>query len=211
MTNWKAALGLILALAGALVIVGCGEEIDPAYPCGQDALLHAQHVREVLRENIRLFKRQPGFRRAMEHFYRDEEGYWGDEYGIVLWVEEHVDQGTLPSEDRVPNQIEGVRIYFDVGAENYEFSLIEGVQYSKAEFQYADAVRTKHSDLLWGQPNQFGGIGIGTLHPGEPLSVDLGIGVTKKVRQSLLPPADRIPSCLDGIPVSIYETDSDSQ
>ena len=216
MTKRKTVFRLLLGLACSAAIlwlgVGCGKDIDPDYPCDQEALLYANHVREVFKENRGLFRRQPGFRRAMEHFYRDEEGNWSDKYGIVIRVKRiKVDHETLPPEDRISDEIEGVPIYFDEGTYNYVGGLIEGIYECKAEIQYAFAVRWKHEDLLLRQPNRSSVIGVGTLGPEEPLSVDIGFSVTKKVRQSLLPPVDRIPDCLDGIPVRIYESRPDSE
>ena len=216
MPNPKPQPQLPLALACTLVIlglgVGCGEEIDPDYPCGQDALKHAIHVREVSRENDNrfLFRRQPNFHSVMEHFIRDEEGSWSDEYGIVIRVGEKMDRDTLPPEDRVPDEIDGVTIYIDGAPWNYTGGLIEGVFEKDPERQYAAAVGWKNEDLFFRQPNRSrGSVGVGILgkggRPGEPLSVQIGILVTEKVDQSTLPPEDRIPDCLEGIPVTIRE------
>ena len=216
MTNRKTVIRLMLGLVCSAAIlwlgVGCGKEVDPEYPCGQEALVYAQHVREVLTKNKGLIKRQPTFARVKEHFFRDEEGNWSDDYGIVLDVQEKVDQETLPMEDRLPEELEGVPVYFDESPRNYVGGLIEGAPEKHPELQYAAAVMWKHDDLFERRPNRTLPAGYGILgdggRAGEPLSVQILMGVTDKVRQSLLPPAMRIPECLDGVPVLIFESKS---
>ena len=210
---------LPLALACAAVIVwlgvGCGEEIDPDYPCGQEALRHAIHVREVSEQNRGLFRRQPGFHSAIEHFIRNEEGSWSDEYGIVIRVKEKVDQDTLLPEDRIPDEIEGILVYIDEWPPNHTGGLIEGVFEKIPEFQYAAAVTWKNEDLLLRQPNLSSGIGYGPLgnggRAGEPWSVRVSMLVTGRVDESTQPRKDWIPECLDGIPVRIHEISPDSE
>ena len=213
MPNPKPLLRLTLALACAAVILwlgaGCGEDIDPHYPCGQESLLYAKHVREVFLENRRLFRRQPGFWKAVERFYRSEQGEWSDKYGIVIGLDEKVEQDTLPPEDRIPDEIDGVPIYFDEGPSNYVGGLIEGVYEKHPEHQYAAAVMWKHDDLFFRQPNMIMVPGFSLLYysgkPDDLLSMQINVSVTERVSQGLLPPADRIPECLDGVPVRIFE------
>ena len=66
-------------------------------------------------------------------------------------------------------------------------------------------VRLKYDDLFWRQPNVFGvGEGLFMYESGE-LNETSGIvvSVTEKVDQSTLPPEDRIPDCLEGVPVYV--------
>ena len=217
MPNRKTLFKLTLFLACAAAIlwlgVGCGEEIDPDYPCGQEALKHAIHVREVSEQNRRLFRRQPGFHSTMEHFIRDDEGNWSDEYGIVIRGGERVDQDTLPTEERIPDEIDGVTVYFDETPWNYSQGLIEGVYQKHPEVQYATAAMWKYEDLFFQQvipnyhPHVHGTIGVG-VSPGEPLSVRLGIQLVGKAIQLL---EDRIPECVDGLPVIIHVIEPDSE
>ena len=67
----------------------------------------------------------------------------------------------------------------------------------------AEAIRHKYDDLFWRQPNVHGvGIGIIENENGEYTNrAGFIIDVTKKVDQSTLPPEDRIPDCLEGVPV----------
>lgn len=71
----------------------------------------------------------------------------------------------------------------------------------------ARAIRHKYEDLFWRQPNIWGA-GIGKLED-ENNEWDGRVGfvihVTQKVDQSTLPPEDRIPDCLEGVPVQIRE------
>lgn len=149
----------------------------------------------------------------MEHFIRDDEGNWRNQYGISFRVTEKVPQEILPAEDRIPNEIEGVRVYI---TESWNYSAGRAVQYQKPpEIHYAYAVIRKHEDMLLRQPNRthvplIGVVGDGG-RPGEPLSVRIVVYVTEKVDQSALPPADRIPDCLEGIPVVIDDNKPDSE
>ena len=75
----------------------------------------------------------------------------------------------------------------------------------------ARAILDKYEDLFWRQPNIMG-VGIGFLEDedGEWMdTVGLDVVVTEKVDQSTLPPEDRIPDCLDGVPVQITEPTED--
>ncbi len=68
-------------------------------------------------------------------------------------------------------------------------------------------VRLKYDNLFWRQPNVFGvGEGYFKDENGEWTETSgIIIRVTEKVDQSTLPPEDRIPDCLEGIPVQIIE------
>ena len=68
-------------------------------------------------------------------------------------------------------------------------------------------VRLKYDDLFWRQPNVHG-VGEGLLrNQNGDLTETWGIiiSVTKKVDQSTLPAEDRIPDCLEGVPVQVIE------
>ena len=74
-------------------------------------------------------------------------------------------------------------------------------------------VRVKYNDLFWRQPNVWGvgegqGVGEGPgydAQTGWSTTSGIVVSVTTKVAQSTLPTADRIPSCLEGVPVMIEE------
>lgn len=68
-------------------------------------------------------------------------------------------------------------------------------------------VRLKYDDLFWRQPNVHG-VGEGALRDanGERTGASgIIVSVTEKVDQSTLPASDRIPDCLEGVPVQIVE------
>ncbi len=68
-------------------------------------------------------------------------------------------------------------------------------------------VRLKYDDLFWRQPNVHAvGEGFFSDEEGGYTETDgIVVTVTKKVDQSTLPVADRIPDCLEGVPVQIEE------
>ncbi len=73
--------------------------------------------------------------------------------------------------------------------------------------QRIDTVRDKYRDLFHRQPG-LTGIGAGiTLDSDGDAAGPLGIIIwtRKLIDQSALPPEDRIPDCLDGIPVQFIE------
>lgn len=73
--------------------------------------------------------------------------------------------------------------------------------------EYIHQVRLKYDDLFSRQPNVHGvGEGFFRVGPGEwTETVGINVYVTKKVDQNTLPPEDRIPDCLEGVPVNIVE------
>ena len=77
----------------------------------------------------------------------------------------------------------------------------------EATDERAREVRNKYRDLFRRQPN-YRGMGSGSLmdENGEVTEiVGIIIRVTKKVDQSTIPAEDRIPNCLEGVPVQIIE------
>ena len=76
------------------------------------------------------------------------------------------------------------------------------------DVERARAIRHKYEDLFWRRSNVWG-VGIGEFRDenGEWAGGPWGfvISVTEKVDQNTLPPEDRIPDCLEGVPVQIIE------
>ena len=68
-------------------------------------------------------------------------------------------------------------------------------------------VRLKYDDLFWRQPNVVT-VSEGFLrngHGGPTNEMGINVMVTKMVNQNTLPPEDRIPDCLEGVPVRISQ------
>ncbi len=79
--------------------------------------------------------------------------------------------------------------------------------------EHVDEVARKYRDLLYRQPNVHTVI-TGIIVDGNKADVrdiewveGIEVWVYKKVDQSTLPEEDRIPDCLDGVPVRIVETE----
>ena len=90
-----------------------------------------------------------------------------------------------------------------------EFSIVKGADMTPeiydADVERARAIRHKYEDIFWRQPNVHG-TGIGIIEDENGNATDRAgfrITVTEKVDQSTLPPEDRIPDCLEGVPVQI--------
>ena len=75
--------------------------------------------------------------------------------------------------------------------------------------EYIHEVRLKYDPLFWRQPNVFGvAEGFFQEEGRDGKHTDtwgIKVKVTKKVEQSTLPPEDRIPDCLEGVPVQLRE------
>ena len=78
---------------------------------------------------------------------------------------------------------------------------------SSEDVALAQAIRHKYENMFWRQPNVHAtGIGNLTDENGEYIGIwGFLIHVTKKVDQNTLPPEDRLPDCLEGVPVQIVE------
>ena len=75
-------------------------------------------------------------------------------------------------------------------------------------------VREKYRDLIRRQPNYstHGGPALLMDENGEYTQVKgIMVWVTKKVDQSAIPAEDRIPDCLEGVPVQIVEEETDNR
>ena len=73
--------------------------------------------------------------------------------------------------------------------------------------EHVHEVRLKYDDLFWRQPNVFA-VSEGLLmDEKDELAQTVGIiiRVTEKVQQGSLPVEDRLPNCLEGVPVQIRE------
>ena len=196
----------------------------------QDYLRKHSIAGGVLYRYQSLLWRQPNVYDVIQGFFRDDEGRWTGMWGITVWVTERVDQNALPTEDRLPDYLEGVRIRIveakpelertesscdysmcGVNLEKGEVSMTnpnENTLEERARRQALEQkVRDRYEPLFWRQPNVHStSIGL-FLDENDERTGHSGIivSVTRKVDQSTLPPEDRIPDCLEGIPVHIEE------
>ena len=180
-----------------------------------------------------LFERQPNYNWIVVANLWKENGRRSKTTGIIINVSEKVEQSALPVEDRVPDCIEGVPVQIveegDLAEGELErmwFKFLENIsrdnvclnpksnpsgKENEMTTENTDEriheVRLKCDALFWRQPNVHA-VGEGWLldENGELTKTrGIKIRVTKKVEQSTLPREDRIPDCLDGVPVQIVE------
>ncbi len=97
------------------------------------------------------------------------------------------------------------------GAPNQQISILEEGRMTTPHATPTDEriheVRLKY-DPLFGRQPYYGGVGEGLFRDenGEWTgTVGIIVHVAKKVDQNTLPPEDRIPDCLEGVPVQILE------
>ena len=194
---------------------------------------HAWLSRNVREKYQDLLWRQPNVYDVSVNQLLDGEGAWTKYWGITVWVTEKVDQNSLPPEDRIPSHLQDVPIQIidaeqppKVPESNCDYSKC-GVNLEKGEEDMTSPnaikqeeqtgtrtstaemlkVRDKYEPLFNRQPNVYStGVGYFTDENGEFIDTwGIVVSVTKKVDQSMLPPEDRIPDCLEGIPVQIEE------
>lgn len=210
MTNNKAAIGLTLILACAAVILwSIDTYIRPGYQCGEESLREANKTREVLVKYMELFKRQPKFLVAEDEFLRDEEtGRRTETWGIRVGVHEKVDQDTLPPEDRIPDELEGVPVQIlpaEIAGMGITFAEPDLSGPGGAHFKRTLHTLKKNRAFFHQYPFEYSA-GYFLVRRGDEFSSDIwGIEVlvTEKVDPRTVPPEDRIPDCLEDIPVII--------
>ena len=210
MTNRKAIFGIMAVLACAAVILwSIDTYIRPGYQCGTDSLREANQTRDVLLEYKRLLHRQPMLLEVSDGFLRNEEtGRRTETWGIVLLVDgKKVDQDTLPPEDRIPDELEGVQVQIipaklaDMGITFVDPDL------SAATPHFKRALHTikKNRASFYRHPAHRGVSYFVAKSEVELDQIVWGIElfVAELVDQSTLPKEDQIPGCLEDIPVKI--------
>ena len=211
MTKKKTAFRLLLGLVCSAVIVwlgvGCGEEIDPDYQCGAESLRVANKTREVGLKYEPLFLRQPNSPRAREGFLRDERtGERTETWGIVITVDgEKVDQASLSTEDRIPDEIEGVPIQIIPWQVAEKAYIPQGGFPFEGDPHFYRAIETisKNIDLFDDHPFSNGASPFGIKDRNGMSGIEFF--VSEMVDPLTLPPEERIPACLGDIPVRILE------
>ncbi len=179
-----------------------------------------------------LFWRQPNVYDVSTGQLRDNQGELTETWGVMVWVTERVDQNTLPPEDRIPDTLDDIPIRI-VEAEPQQIA-VSNCDYSKCGVNLREGeesmtnpnantreeqtgtristaemikVKNKYKPLFMRQPNVYTtGVGKFT-DENDEYTGEWGIVVlvSKKVDQSTLPPEDRVPDCLEGIPVQLKE------
>ena len=195
---------------------------------------HAWLSRNVREKYEDLLWRQPNVHDVTVNQLLDDKGGWTKHWGITVWVTEKVDQNTLPPEDRIPDHLHNVPIQI-IDAEqppkapesscDYSMCVVnleEGVEMmtspapntridpaelARRQGPSAYRVRDKYKPLFNHQPNYYStSLGLSIDENDELTEVGgIIVYVTRKVDQSTLPPQDRIPDCLEGVPVQIRE------
>ncbi len=213
MTSKKAALGIFLTLAAlAAVLWSIDTYIRPGYQCGTESLERANKTREVFLNYEPLFRRRPNNPYAREGFLRDEKtGRRTDVWGIVITVDgEKVDQATLPRKARIPDELEGVPVQIIpsqiVGKAPSFLDAPFGVD-GEAHGKLQAIVLKKNSALFRRYPFFEG---YTWFIAKGPKASDFGnrifgieVYVSETVDPGTLPPEDRIPGCLEDVPVKI--------
>ena len=211
MTNRKSVFKLMLGLVCAAVIlclgVGCGEQVDPDYQCGTESLRVANKTREVGLKYEPLFLRQPNSPRAREGFLRDERtGERTETWGIVITVDgEKVDQASLPTEDRIPDEIEGVPVQIIPWQVAEKAYIRQGGFPFEGDPHFSRAIETisKNIDLFDDHPFSNGARPYGIKDSNGMSGIEFFVGAM--VDPLSLAPEEQIPTCLEDIPVRILE------
>lgn len=171
----------------------------------QNAGNKIERTHEVRLKHDPLFWRQPNVHGLAEGWFVDENENLIEPYiwGIKVYVTEKVEQDSLPVEDRIPDCLDGVPV--QIVEEGPWVEMTESNM--SPELKRAIDVLGKYHDLLWRQPNVFL-VNVAFLvdeNGKRTETVGIIVRVTKKVDQNTLPRKERIPDCLDGVPVQIVE------
>ena len=215
MTNRKTLFKLTLALVCSAVIlwlgVGCGEEIDPDYQCGEESVKLTRRTHDVLVKYYPLIMRLPHNPEPQPEFLRDENGDMIDTWGIVILTDGELDQYALNAEDRIPDSLEGVPVQVlprEIGdKERPWYPGWRPGEGASPHFHFGSDVGRKNRDLLQRYPFYSGKSWLFSSVGKDPSNSDpiygIEIHVTEKVDPSTLPPEDRISDCLEDVPVRI--------
>ncbi len=190
--------------------------------------------RFVLNKYEDLFWRQPNVYDVSIGQLLDDQGEVTKTWAITVWVTEKVEQATLPPEDRIPDILDTIRIRIldtdqpprvpDIGCDYSRCGVnqekggenmtnpdpntrIDPAELARRQGPSEYRVRKKYEPLFMRQPNVWNiGEGLFTDENDENTGESgIVVFVTKKVDQSTLPPEDRIPDCLEGVPVQVKE------
>ncbi len=210
MTSKKAALSIFLTLAALTAVLWSIDTYTRlGYQCGTDSLEQANKTREVLEKHKELFMRQPKYLVVEDGFLRDEKtGRRTEIWGIVVGVHKKVDQDSLPPDDRIPDELEGVPVQIlPAELEGMGIAFVDPDLSGPGQGQFKRALHTlkKHRAFFHRYPFE-NGVGPFLAMARDELGTNIwGIEVlvSEKVDPRTVPPEDRIPRCLEDIPVII--------
>ena len=217
MANWKAVFGIMAVLACAAVILwSIDTYIRPGYQCGTDSLRVAIQTHEVLVKYMPLIMRLPHNPDPEPEFLRDENGDLTDRWGIVILTDKEIDQDTLPSEDRIPGSVKGIPLQVlprEIGMRERPWNSQYYPETGTPHREVREDVARKNRGLFQRYPFYIGYayfIADAGKVPSNVHSLDrlyaIVVYVTEKVDPSTLSPEDRIPDCLEDVPVRIKVT-----
>ena len=214
MTNRKAVFGIMAVLACTAVILwSIDTYIRPGYQCGTDSLRVAIQTHEVLVKYMPLIMRLPHNPDPEPEFLRDENGDLTDRWGIVILTDKEIDQDTLPSEDRIPGSVKGIPLQVlprEIGMRERPWNAEYYPEGGNPHREVSEDVGRKNLDLFHRYPSYFGYsryVADTGKDRNNVYALDWIFGievlVTEKVEPSTLAPEDRIPDCLEDVPVEI--------
>ena len=212
MTNRKAVLGVMLALVCSATIIGLALAfyiIDSDYQCGTKSLERANKTNEVFEKykwSLFNFNRHPDRPSVWQAFLRDEKtGERTNTWGIMIVLKEKLDQDSLPLDQRIPDELEGVPVQIITRDIVYMVKPFQWEGSGSGHFHYMVDVIRKNRDLFKDYPFS-DGARIGFPEPGSEPENEIwriDLWVTEKVHNLGLSPTVRIPDCLEDVPVII--------
>ena len=215
MANWKAVLGIMAFLACAAVILWSIDTYTrPSYQCGEESVKLARRTHDVLVKYLPMIMRLPHNPEPGPEFLRDENGDLTNTWGIVIFTDEEIDNNTLPSEHRIPDSLDGVPVqvlHKEIGDKKRPwYPGWRPDDRSSPHSHYKSDVANKNQDLFYRYPFYRGRTSFSPVpEKGQSKNDnrDPVIGIQVQVREMVdpnaLPPEDRIPDCLEDVPVRI--------
>ena len=212
MNKRKTLLMLTLALACAAAVLWLGAGcIDRDYQCGEDSVKLTRRTHDVLVKHYPLIMRLPYSPQPEPEFLRDENGDMTDTWGIVILTDEEIDQDALYVRYGIPDSLEGVPVQVlpkEIGDKERPWYPGWGPDHvSDPHWHYSGDVLGKNWDLIQRYPFHTGQTSSFTFLRNDPNNSDaiiwIVVTVTEKVDPSTLPQEDRIPDCLEDVPVDI--------
>lgn len=211
MTSKKTALGIFLTLTVLTALLWSIETyIRPGYQCGTDSLERAKKTYEVFKEYKRFFYRYPGAINVDTAFLRNEKtGLRTETWGIVIIVDEKIEEEVLPPDFRIPDSLEGIPVQIIPAETAWKAESFQRNSPFKNEphVTFANDVREKNREFFRRNPFYESTLFINYVPGTEPGNriANIELVMSKKVNQLSLSPAVRIPDCLEDVPIKFIE------